>query len=109
MMNYQPGELFLVAFPYTSGAQTKKRAALVILDTGDDDVLVARVTAQPQTTVFDVRLANWRRAGLLLPSTVRLHKLATIEKTTIVRRLGVMKAGDRRQVSSVLQKAFGNW
>jgi mRNA interferase MazF len=41
MINYQPGDLVLVAFPFTGGG-SKVRPALVLLDTGDDDILVAR-------------------------------------------------------------------
>jgi mRNA interferase MazF len=46
MINYQPGDLVLVAFPYTAGVQTKSRPALVLVDTGDADIVVARVTTQ---------------------------------------------------------------
>lgn len=44
MTNYQPGDLVLIAFPYAGGMQSKQRPGLVILDTGDADVVVARVT-----------------------------------------------------------------
>jgi mRNA-degrading endonuclease toxin of MazEF toxin-antitoxin module len=43
---FQPGDLVLVAFPFVGSAQSKRRPALVILDTGDDDIVVARVTTQ---------------------------------------------------------------
>ena len=41
MIAYQPGDLVLVAFPFSTGAQTKNRPALVVLDTGDVSVAVA--------------------------------------------------------------------
>jgi mRNA interferase MazF len=109
MTNYQASELVLVTFPFTAGPKTKKRAALVLLDTGDNDVLVARVTSQAPSTPNDVRLANWQQSGLLLPSTVRLHKLATVDKSVIARRIGLLETSDRQQVSFVLQQMFGNW
>ncbi|HEY7066014.1 MAG TPA: type II toxin-antitoxin system PemK/MazF family toxin [Chloroflexota bacterium] len=80
MMNYQPGDLVLVAFPYTAGNQTRTRPALVVLDSGDADVLVARVTTQLYRTPYDVVIRDWRGAGLLAASVVRLHKLATLDK-----------------------------
>ena len=65
-MNYRAGDLLLVAFPYAGGGQ-KVRPALVLLDTGDADVLVARVTTQPGGTPHDVPLNAWRQAGLRAP------------------------------------------
>jgi len=47
-------------------------------DTGDADVLLARVTTQSQNTPFDVTISDWKQAGLLAPSTVRLRKLPTL-------------------------------
>ena len=50
---------------------------MVIVDTGDADILVARVTTQSGQSDHDVPIEDWRGAGLLAPSIVRLHKLAT--------------------------------
>jgi len=55
-MTYKAGDLVLVAFPYASGSEAKKRPALVILDTGDADVVVARVTTQTASTPSDCRI-----------------------------------------------------
>ena len=65
MTNFQVGDLVLVEFPFTVSGPGKPRPALVILDTGDADVLVARVTTQAQTTAWDVLISGWQQAGLL--------------------------------------------
>ena len=106
---YLPGELILVAFPFTTGSQAKPRPALVILDAGDSDVLLARVTTQPYSTTYDVPLADWQAAGLLAPSVVRLHKLATLHRSLTGRALGRVSADDRRRIAAVLQATFGLW
>ena len=82
MTAYQPGDLVLVAFPYAGDAQYKNRPALVILDVGDADIAVARVTTQPYQTPFDFTITGWQKAGLLAPSVVRLHKLASPRQFT---------------------------
>ncbi len=46
MENFRPGEIVLVTFPFASAAEAKRRPALVLLDTGDADLIVARVTSQ---------------------------------------------------------------
>ncbi|MBI2477816.1 MAG: type II toxin-antitoxin system PemK/MazF family toxin [Planctomycetia bacterium] len=106
---YQPGDLLLIAFPFSGGSQIKTRPALVVLDASDDDVVVARITTQPHHTPYDVLLADWHNAGLLAPSTVRLHKVATLEKTLIRRKLGELQSADRANIAAVLRTMYGQW
>ena len=87
----------------------KPRPALVILDTGDRDVLLARVTTQPHSTAYDVRIVDWQGAGLNSPSLVRLHKLAALDKGRVVRHIGHVQPTDRAAVSAVLRQLYGNW
>jgi mRNA interferase MazF len=109
MMNYERGDLVLVAFPYTVGTQTRNRPALIILDTGNADVVVARVTTQMHQTSHDVSIMDWQGSGLLAPSVVRLHKLATLEKVLIRRRLGRLQSVDRQRVSALMRQTYGMW
>jgi mRNA interferase MazF len=109
MTNYQAGDLVLVDFPLTVSGQGKPRPALVILDTGDADVVLARVTTQPRSTSHDIPIADWKQAGLLAPSVVRLYKLATIAKSRVLKRLGLLAASDRSQVSAVLRQMAASW
>jgi len=109
MTNYQPGDLVLIAFPYAGGARTKNRPALVILDTGDVDIVVARVTTRIYQTSYDVTITDWHGAGLLAPSVVRLHKLATLEKALIRRHLGRLQQADHQKVSTVMRQIYGTW
>jgi mRNA interferase MazF len=109
MTNFQPGDIVLVAFPFSGGGQTKERPALVLLDSGDDDFVAARVTTQLYDTPFDVSLSRWKQAGLLAPSVVRLHKLATLAKSRVGRRLGRLESGDRQKVAAQLAQLFAAW
>jgi len=109
MTTYKPGDIVLINFPFVSGNETRRRPALVLLDTGDADVVVARVTSQPRSDTQDIEITDWRAAGLLLPSIVRLHKLATLEKRLIRRTLGNLSPTDRQMVAEMLGKIFANW
>jgi mRNA interferase MazF len=109
MTNYQIGELLLVDFPFTVSGPGKPRPALAILDSGDADVLLARVTTQSHTSPFDVPLVAWQQAGLLAPSVVRLHKLATLAKNRVHKQLGTLEAPDRQAVALVLQQIAAAW
>jgi mRNA-degrading endonuclease toxin of MazEF toxin-antitoxin module len=109
MTSYQAGDLLLVDFPFTSGGKAKPRPGLVLWDTGDADVVLARVTTQAAGTPHDVAVADWQQAGLLAPSFVRLHKLATIAKSRVKKRLGALQPADRQRVASVLHSMAATW
>lgn len=83
MTTYEFGDVVLLAFPHTDLVTISKRPAVVIYDSGDQDVLVARVTAQEHTTEADYKLGEWRRCGLLVESYVRLGKQATVENNSL--------------------------
>ncbi|PKB80868.1 MAG: hypothetical protein BZY88_07580 [SAR202 cluster bacterium Io17-Chloro-G9] len=106
---YDAGDLVLVAFPHTVGTVATYRPALVIVDNGDSDVLLARVTTQIHQSPYDILISDWRGAGLLAPSVLRLHKLATLEKSLVRRRLGSLQRIDRSSVSEAFGRMLGNW
>ena len=90
MVTHQPGQVVLIAF--------------VRADVGDLDLVVARLTSQPHAGEFDVALQEWREAGLLLPSTARVHKLATLEKRLVERVLGTLTSQDWNLVRERVQR-----
>lgn len=95
------GEVFLCQFPFTSGAATRVRPALVLFDLGPD-ALICRVTSVQRTGLSDVNLMDWRAAGLLKPSVARLDRLVTAERNTVfLRRLGVLSALDQSAVRAI--------
>ena len=94
----------MIAFPFTDGAGVKRRPALVLLDTGDEDIVVARVTSQAVADPYDAGLDDWRQAGLLLPSIARLHKVATLQKRLVGGRLGRLSPGDWSRVILTLRQ-----
>jgi mRNA interferase MazF len=75
---------------------------MVLLDAGDADVVVAPITSRSHGSPYDVAIVRWRAANLRRPSTIRLHKVATVHRGLVHGRLGVLRAVDRRQVGSAL-------
>lgn len=95
---FQFGEIVLLAFPYTDNSAIKKRPALVLLDTGDGDILVARVTTQSFSSPYEVALSDWEAAGLLAPSFVKINKLATLKTSLVEKKLGKLSEPDLESV-----------
>jgi mRNA interferase MazF len=60
-------------------------------------------------TSFDIAVINWHGAGLLAKSNVRLHKLATLEKTDIHRKLGRLQMADRQEIAAALRRIAELW
>jgi mRNA interferase MazF len=108
MKHYQLGEIVLLLFPFAGAQRAKRRPALVLLDTGDADVVVARVTSQARQSPYDVKITDWQKAGLRLPSIVRLHKLATLEKALVDQRLGTLAAADWVKVRAMIQQMWSS-
>ena len=106
MQNYQPGEVLLLSFPFVEAAGSKRRPTLALVDTGDEDIIVARITSQIVPTDFDIELVEWQRAGLLLRSYVRVHKVATLEKRLVDRRLGTLTPNDWAKVGAKIQQLW---
>jgi len=91
------GEVFLCQFPFTSGASSKIRPALVLFDL-QQDVIICRVTSVLHDGPLDVQLADWSSAGLLKPSVARIDRIVTAEKTIFLRQLGAVSAADKESI-----------
>ena len=87
MTTYSFGDVILIGFPHTNLKTLSKRPAIVLYDSGDKDVLAARVTTQNYNTETDHQIIEWKECGLLTESYIRLGKQATIEKKYIIRKL----------------------
>jgi len=103
---YQRGDVLLVTLTYSSQMGLKKRPVIVLRDVGDADVLVAPVTSRTSRVAYDVALADWQQEGLKLPSLVRTEKLATVEKSAIIRVLGSLSVRDRNAMDDKLAMVF---
>lgn len=101
------GDIVLLKFPFTDGKQYKKRPALVICDTEDGDVLVCRITGQAYQTKFDFQLKEWKKNGLLLPSIVRVHKAASLDKQLVDGILGSISQSSKEKIEELWRSIPG--
>jgi len=94
------GDIFICRFPFTSGAMSKPRPALVLFDLGVD-VVIRRITSTLHRGALDVPVSDWASAGLAKPSVIRLDRLLTAEKTLLGRRLGSLSTIDTAAARSI--------
>lgn len=107
MTPYELGDVVLLRmFPFSNLDDSKRRPALVLADTGDQDVLVARITSENVRDSYDLKLDRWKEFGLLLPSCIRLSKMAALGKRLVLRKLGKIGSPERRKVRGLLKNLF---
>ena len=97
------GDIVLLKFPFTDGKSYKKRPALVINDCDDGDIVVCRITSQIYDTKNDYYLVNWNEAGLKLPSVVRVHKIATLDKSLVEKRIGKLDKLSKKSITQIIK------
>ena len=98
MNKFNFGDIILLKFPFTDLGTFKKRPALVIQDSGDGDFIVCRITSQLYDSYFDSYIENWKEAGLLLPSVIRIHKIMTLQKNLAETRIGKLEPDVKEKV-----------
>lgn len=99
-------EIYLGYFPFLDINENKTRPVIVVSRCyGKHNVLVAiPVTTKNSDESVDVKLADWGKCGLLRPSTARVHRLVTIEKTKLGAILGRLSIDDEKKIKMALRK-----
>jgi mRNA interferase MazF len=97
-LEFKFGDIVIVDFPYTNQVQSKLRPSLVLLDTKDSDLLIARITSKRTSSEHDIELIEWEKAGLSLPSFIRIHKIVSIDKALAKLKLGSLQAVDKDNI-----------
>ena len=99
------GDVYVCVFPFTSGQGAKARPVLVLMDLGPD-CLVCRITSVPHRGFLDLPVTHWQDAGLEKPSTIRLSRLVTVEKSILRVRLGSLASDDLDRVRTLWNEQF---
>ncbi len=111
-MPFEFGDIVLVAFPFTSHTTSKRRPAVVVsrLDYNaiKPDVVIMAVTSQlrPSPVLGEVWVERWQSAGLLKPSAIK-PVFATLERTLVLRQLGVLDADDQAALRAAINQVLG--
>lgn len=105
---YAPFDVVVVPFPYSERLAEKRRPAVVVstpeLAARFGLVWLAMITSADNVGwPCDVAVSDLATAGLPAPSMIRPVKIATVDVTRIVRRIGRLPAKDARSVAAELK------
>jgi len=100
-------DVVLVPFPFTDLSRAKKRPAVVLSardynDSGDAIIGFLTSNLSGPERVGDYILSEPSAAGLPLPTRFRL-KLAMIDLSIVVKRLGTISEGDRKGIAGQIR------
>lgn len=101
------GDIVLLKFPFTDGKTFKRRPALIVNEFNDGDIVVCRITSQIYNTDYDIFIDDWEGSGLKLPSVIRVHKIATLEKNLVEFVLGQIDNLTKENVKTIFSKLSG--
>ena len=107
----QPGDVVLVRFPFTDLTTTKVRPAVVLATHGDDLTIVGIFSSSPQPSRQTwIALSNQDRTfpetGLKTSSVIKAERIAVIEKSIVVRKLGSLSTSQMREVKRAVKLAL---
>ena len=107
------GNVVLARFPFTDLTGTSPRPAVIVSQgqLGDDIVLVAissvvRGTLAPTDYTVEYNHPEFNSTGLRVTSVIRMHKLATVERSVIIRRLGSLGPQLQAEVDRLLREVL---
>ncbi len=106
-MSYNPGEVVVIRFPFTSQQGVKQRPAVIVsssdYNTQRPDVILLALTSQIKSSpgFGDTPVQDWQNAGLLKPSVFK-PIVFTAEQTLVRKTLGYLSDHDRATLRTLL-------
>lgn len=103
------GEVYLVSFDPTLGAEIKKTRPALILQNDIANrhsavTIVAAITSQFDDRLYPTEVrVRAPEGGLTVDSVVLLNQIRTIDKERLLKRLGAVRPTTMRQVDSALR------
>ena len=105
------GDIVLLPFPFTDQSHSKKRPAAIVSSSAYHnsyaDAIVMAITSQarPLNLIGEVTLVDWKSAGLINPSVIK-PVFATVDRSLIIRKLGLLSPQDLLALNSSLFALF---
>lgn len=105
----------MVLFPFDDFSATKVRPALCLTDSiGEfDHIVIGFISSKIPEVLEEIEISilndnpGFKDTGLLVDSVLKLHRLTTIPKSLIHRKLGSINFSFKEEVQSKIKLLFG--
>ncbi len=112
-MTLSKGDIVLVQFPFTDLSQTKLRPALILYsNSATNDITLCFISSQNVNHLTSEEFAikdsdaEFSDTSLRVSSKVRVTRIATLNKSLIVRRLGKLGTQYIEMLNTILKQVF---
>ena len=106
MARFIAGDVVILPFPHTNQAGGKKRPAVVLHETKDNDLLVCMITSAAYgSEVIPLDRKNLESSGLRVACAVRPDRLLVVSPDLVVKKTGRLS----REVVSAVKAALVSW
>ncbi len=107
----QPGDVVLVSFPFTDLSTTKLRPAVVLATHADDLTIVGIFTGSPPPPretwiLLSSQDPAFSQTGLRTSSVIKAERIAVIEQSVVVRKLGSLPRSQMEEVKKAVKIAL---
>ncbi len=104
----EKGDVVVFQFPFSDGAELKKRPSLVVAALKGDNVILAQITGQPRPDpdLLNLKLSDFQSGSIHRDSFIRPSVLFTVHKSKIDYRAGKIKLEKVKQVEKRLVEIF---
>ncbi len=97
----------MIDLPFTDDTASKQRPVLVLIDQGDDDIVLSRITTVYRPNMpYDYEIKDLNSARFSTKSYIRLTKVFTIEKTKVKATLGHLSEPDKIALNALIHKLY---
>lgn len=97
------GDIILITFPFTDLSGSKLRPALVLAETSSDVMVMFITTKLKWMDTTDVVINPATDNGIKKQSLIRVTKIATLDKTLVQGKLGVIDRSTQTEVENKLK------
>lgn len=75
---------------------------MILNDFNDGDIVACRITSKIYNTPYDLLIDDWEKTGLKLPSVIRVHKMATLDKDMVELVLGKIDFPAKEKILAII-------
>lgn len=100
------GDIVLVPFPFTNLEGSKKRPAVILFSDEIDIIAVFITTKLKWMNEKDVLLEPNESNRLKKSSLIRISKIATLDKSIVIGKIGVLKSKTIKSIDAKLKLLF---